>query len=79
MRFKTFTAFSAQLILQRLANVDLSTVTLEMLTKQCPEIPVTYLKVMLSELFHRLTDQFRLHLDVFVRFTSFNMNISLSF
>ena len=37
--------FSAQLILQRLTNVDLSTVTLDRLTKQCPEIPVPYLTV----------------------------------
>jgi len=36
---------SAQLILQRLKNVDLSTVNLDILISHCSEIPVIYLKV----------------------------------
>jgi hypothetical protein len=43
--YKFIIVFSAQLILQRLKNVDLSTVNLDMLINQCPEIPVIYLKV----------------------------------
>jgi hypothetical protein len=32
-------------MLQRLKNVDLSAVNLDLLINQCPEIPVIYLKV----------------------------------
>ena len=61
----SFTESSAQLILQRLKNVDLSTVNLEILINQCPEIPVVYLKVN-DEFFSSVNQEFLSFLDFFV-------------
>ncbi|CAF3970056.1 unnamed protein product, partial [Rotaria sp. Silwood1] len=43
-RCSSLNSISTQLILQRLKNVDLSTVNLDLLISQCPEIPMSYLK-----------------------------------
>ncbi|CAF0856852.1 unnamed protein product [Rotaria sordida] len=53
-RCSSLNSISAQLILQRLKNVDLSTVNLDILLSQCPEIPMIYLKTFLSDM-HKST------------------------
>ncbi|CAF3525760.1 unnamed protein product [Rotaria sp. Silwood1] len=53
-RCSSLNSISAQLILQRLKNVDLSTVNLDLLISQCPEIPMNYLKTFLSDM-HKST------------------------
>ncbi|CAF0860132.1 unnamed protein product [Adineta ricciae] len=43
-RCSSLNSISAQLILQRVKNIDLSLVSLDVLISQCSEIPTTYLK-----------------------------------
>ncbi|UJR31287.1 hypothetical protein I4U23_018787 [Adineta vaga] len=49
-RCSSLNSISAQLILQRVKNIDLSIVNLDMLINQCPEIPTIYLKTFLSDM-----------------------------
>ncbi|CAF1161152.1 unnamed protein product [Adineta ricciae] len=51
-RCSSLNSISAQLILQRVKNIDLSLVSLDVLISQCSEIPTTYLKTFLSDM-HR--------------------------
>ncbi|CAF0966550.1 unnamed protein product [Adineta steineri] len=59
-RCSSLNSISAQLVLQRLKTVDLSTVNLEILLNQCPEIPMNYLKTFVSDMHKKLRDTFDL-------------------
>ncbi len=70
------------MILQRLKTVDLSTVNLDMLINQCPEIPMIYLKVKYFFLFKRY--HYRFFVDLPVRYAQkylkyFIVNIYMAF
>ncbi|CAM4776317.1 unnamed protein product [Rotaria magnacalcarata] len=66
-RCSSLNSISAQLILQRLRNVDLSTVSLEILMNQCPEVPKTYLKQNQKALSNRELKELRDAFDLFDR------------
>ncbi|CAF3000100.1 unnamed protein product [Rotaria sp. Silwood2] len=75
-RCSSLNSISAQLILQRLKNVDLSTVNLDVLVSQCPEIPMIYLKKNKGILSNRQMKELHDAFDLFDRDRSGTISLS---
>ncbi|CAF3162949.1 unnamed protein product [Rotaria sp. Silwood2] len=75
-RCSSLNSISAQLILQRLKNVDLSTVNLDVLASQCPEIPMIYLKKNKGILSNRQMKELHDAFDLFDRDRSGTISLS---